>query len=660
MADHESVQQVETAAAGKISELTEGVVRLLLQQRAEQAKQPPGDPELFRTAYRAYLERRVDRHTARNAAADIAIGLGSRDSTAIAMAEEQVLVNAQARAKEYRAVTATAGDPETPVAERLQAHARRKDIEKDLGIEGKPREVRAQTINGLDPDAKTKKELRTSYQETLEQNGASPQTAASASKDLTNQKGAADSLPIAQAHREIEQHTVLKNMYQGIYEKHGVSPKVASEAADQLARGNGANRSSEVRKAHNQALANIKSHQKVSSTQSPKPVAKENSTTHSPDSHRVSELVSDPAKRSSQTSPAQLSKPIVTERTLSPQEIWERYKNNMGSVLTSVGGDQVHEIRDETLANLAIEAGYNPKDVQTAIAQNSTAKGAQSHPQVYAKSKVQAAQLRVAWEASEVRKENIWMEYNSGENGVFDRLSNIDPTLQEESDIFTAQKALLAGHDLKDIQEAIADRSPYSMKLMEQTRSSTASKEYARKILALANASPEVKKKRESSTAHSTEMDRAPEKSSASVDVPKETSPSQQIWDKYSAGEQGVFETMAQGNPKMQQLSDRLIAKDALLSGEEPKAVQQAITQNSPYAKTLSRPGEYARRTVNKAELSSEVQEKRAQEGENQDNNRQVRLSRKEAQQRANQNGRGTSNAKPRKKVKAREKGMSY
>ena len=38
MADHESVQQAETAAAGKVSELSEAMIRVLLQQRAEQAK----------------------------------------------------------------------------------------------------------------------------------------------------------------------------------------------------------------------------------------------------------------------------------------------------------------------------------------------------------------------------------------------------------------------------------------------------------------------------------------------------------------------------------------------------------------------------------------------------------------------------------------------
>lgn len=451
MADHDSVQQAETAAAGKAGELTEAMIRLLHQreeenrQRNNQNKEgtqsytpSPGDQTLFRDLYKTYRENGVSDRTARNAAADVVIGLGAKDSPAIAGAERQVIAYAQRQAEEYHAATATAVNPDTPTAARQQANARRKDIEKNLGIADKPLEVKARTIKGLDPK-QTQAKLKTTYQATLEQNGASPQTAAAAGKDLANQKGAANSQPIAQAHREIYQHTVLKNMYQGVFEKHGVLPEVASQAADQLARGNGANRSIEVRRAHSQALVNIENPQQASSAQTPNPVAKENSA------------------------------------------------------------------------------------------------------------------------------------------------------------------------------------------------------------------------------AYSNETNRPQEKPSASVDTPEGNSPTQ-IWDKYSPGENGVFESMAKGNPRMQQMSDQLIAKEALLAGEDPKAVQQAISQNSPHAKTLSRPGEYARRTVKKAELSSEMQEKRAQQnGKDQSPDRQARPGRKEAQkQQANRTGSVASKAKPKRKVKARDKGMSY
>ena len=398
MSDHRAVQETETAAAGKVSELTEAMIRVLLQQRAEQAKQSPGDPDLFRSFYQAYQENGVDNRTARDAAADAATGLGSKDSPAMAKAEAQAISHAQKQAKEYRSVTATAVDPNATTAVQQQANARRKGIERSLGIQDQPLAVRAQTINGLDPN-RAQAALKTTYRTALEQNGASPQTAATASKDLANQKGAADSPATAQAHREIHQHNVLKHIYQGVFEKHRVSPEVSAAAADQLARGNGANRSVEVRRAHKQALANIKNPQRVSS-------AKENNVAYS------------------------------------------------------------------------------------------TETGTQERPP-------------------------------------------------------------------------------------------------------------------------------------ASVERSQDNSPAQRIWNKYSPGENGVFESMAKGNPKMQQMSDQLIAKEALLAGEDPKNVQKAIAQNSPYAQSLKGPGSYASRTVGKAEQSNEVQAKRAKEKV-----QNARPSRKEAQQR--------------------------
>lgn len=436
MADYESVQQAETAAAGKVSELSEAMIRVLLQQRAEQAKdrnqkqdQPPqpyvpsaGDAALFNSFYQQYRENGVDHRTARDAAADAAIGLGSQDSPAMANAEAQAIAHAQQQAKEYRSVAATAVNPDAPAADRQQANTRRKEIEQDLGINDQPPKVRAQTINGLDPNGKPpRQQLQATYQETLQQHGVSPETAASASQDLANNRGAVDSAPIAQAHQEIHQHNVLKNMYQSVYERHGVSPEIATAAADQLARGNGANRSPEVHRAHNQALANIENPQQVAAAQTSQPVAKESS------------------------------------------------------------------------------AGY--------------------------------------------------------------------PTA------------------------------------MDRNHSSA-----------------------------------------------------QRIWDKYSSGENGVFESMAKGNPRMQQLSDQLVAKEALLAGEDPKQIQQAISQNSPHAKTLKGPNSYASRTVEKAEQSTEVKQKRAKERA-----QDASPSRKEAQKhQANQQTRSATKDKPKKKVKSRDQGMSY
>ena len=474
MSDHRSVQETEVAAAGKASELTEGMIRILLQQRAEKNNQPSYNPGLFRTAYKRYLEKGADKRTARDAAADIATGVGSKDSPAIVQAEAQVIANAQKQAQNYRSEADKVANPNTSEEEKQQAATRMSEIEKALGIDGKPPEVKAQTINELAPTtARTQTQHHTpqpeaarsesnqsrgrkqplpahqSAEETLRQNsqaafqkqGAKPETARLASHEVVSEgKGATDGPYTALAHQQIQQHQILKDLYQGVYEKHGVSSELASQAADELANGNGANRSDIVRQAHNQALANIEYPQPKSQTQSQAPATKENYAAYSTD---------------------------------------------------------------------------------TARAQNSA-----------------------------------------------------------------------------------SARSEHS----------------------------------------------------------KESSSAQQIWDKYHSGENGVFESMAKGNPRMQQLSDQLVAKEALLAGENPKDIQRAIAQNSPHAKTLSRPGDYGRRTVKKAEQSPEVQSKQSQRNEEGENTDQpTRTSRKEAQKnQARSKNRSATKNGSKKKIRAREKGISY
>ncbi|MEL6354941.1 MAG: hypothetical protein AAFR58_24825, partial [Cyanobacteria bacterium J06627_28] len=455
------------------SELTEGMIRVLLQQRAEKNNQKTYNPGLFRTAYKRYLEKGADRRTARDAAADIATGVGSKDSPAIVQAEAQVVAHAQRQAQNYRTEAEKVANPSTSKEEKQRAAARMSEIEKELGIDGKPPEVKAKTINELAPVAHNQAQQHTpqpkaarsegdqnsarkqplpahqSAEETLrrdsqtafEKQGAKPETARLASYEVVAEgKGATDGPYTALAHQQIQHHQILKDLYQGVYEKHGVPSELASQAADELAHGNGANRSDIVRQAHNQALANIEYPRPRETTQNQAPASKENSAAYSTDT----------------------------------------------------------------------------------------------------------------------------------------------------------------GHSQNSIP---------------------------------------------ASSGHSSE-----------------SSPSQQIWDKYHSGENGVFESMAKGNPRMQQLSDQLIAKEALLAGENPKDIQRAIAQNSPHAKTLSRPGDYGRRTVKKAEQLPEVQSKRSQQTEEGRSADQTnRPSRKEAQKnQARSKTRAATKNRPKKKVKAREKGMSY
>ncbi len=442
MADHESVQQAETAAAAKVSEMSEAMIRLLLQQRAEQAKEPyvpsAGDTALFESFYQAYRENGVDRDTAKAAAADAAIGLGSKDSPMIQQAEAQAIAHAQKQAQEYRVVTATAVNQATPPPQRQQANAQRKDLERSLGIRDQSVEVKAQTINGLDPkerpqaqqsnikpelvppqqaqeepnhqpepaDSK-RKALEQTYQETLEAQGAKPGTAEGASRDLASGKGAADSPVVAQAQQEIQRHQVLKNMYQGVYEKHDVSPEMASKAADQLAKGNGANRSPDVRRAHNQALENIENNQQVAATRTPNSVAQTNGTHPSPENNQA------------QTSQAQPKGAVQTAPTQAKSE--------------------------------ASTGGVSPQD--------------------------------------NARAQQIWNDFGPGQNGVFATMHKGDKAMQKATDISLAKNALLAGHDPKDIQQAISQHSPYAQSLRGPDS-------YARRAVEKAEHSDEVKAKR--------------------------------------------------------------------------------------------------------------------------------------------------------------------
>lgn len=433
MADHESVQQAETAAAAKVSEMSEAMIRLLLQQRAEQAKEPyvpsAGDTALFESFYQAYRENGVDRDTAKAAAADAAIGLGAKDSPMIQQAEAQAIVHAQKQAQEYRIVTATAANPATPPPQRQQANAQRKDLERSLGIRDQSVEVKAQTINGLDPkerpqaqqpniqpepvppqqvqdaphnqpepaDSK-KRALEQTYQETLEAQGAKPETAEAASRDLASGKGAADSPVVAQAQQEIQHHQVLKNMYQGVYEKHGVSPEIASKAGDQLARGNGANRSPDVRRAHNQALANIENPQQVAATRTPNPVAQTHGTHPSPENNQAQTSQVQP-KGAVQTAPTQAKHEASTDGIPPPdnaraQQIWNDFGPGQNGVFATMhkGDKAMQKATDISLAKNALLAGHNPKDIQQAISQHSPYAQSLRGPNSYASRAVEKAE----------------------------------------------------------------------------------------------------------------------------------------------------------------------------------------------------------------------------------------------------------------------------
>lgn len=406
MSDHKSVQEAEVAAAGKTAEAIEALRRLIM-HRGEDTPKSDAEIALRESFYRAYRENGVDKATAQAAAKDAALGLGAKDSPAISKAEAQAVSQAQTIAQEYREVTETIANPQTTPEDRHIAIARGAEIEQALGIHNKPIEIKAQTINGLDPQRAAQNQqtennplsvkrkalspeqetLKADYQTKLERGGVSPQTAEPASYDLAMGKGANDSRYVATAQQELQRHQLLKSLYQGVYEKRGISPEVAAIAADQLARGNGANRSPDVRRAHEQALNNISYAQQIASRQTRQPI---------------------PAS---------------------------------GNGLESATAVQAEQPKNQ-------RAGQQ----QTAADQ-------------------------------------IWAQFSLGENGVYATMAQGNPAMQRLSDLVVARDALLAGHAPVDVQKAISQNSAYAHTL-EYPR------DYARTIVKKAEASPEVKEKR--------------------------------------------------------------------------------------------------------------------------------------------------------------------
>ena len=423
MSDHKSVQETESAAAGKVSEALEATRRLLMQQRGEEAPKNKAEAKLRESFQKAYRENGVDEATATAAARDAALGLGSKDSPAMAKAEDMAVANAQAQAKEYRQVTEKAADPEAPEAERQQAIARRAKIEQNLGIRDQPIEVKAQTINSLDPQQTAQNqqaetnplsvkrkalspeqaELKADYQAKLEKGGVLPQTAEPASYDMATGKGAKDSRYVTAAQQELQRHQLLKNMYQGIYEKHGVSPEVAATAADQLARGNGANRSPEVRKAHEQALNNINCAQQVSARQSSQPTRSSNNV-----SNETTAAQPTLGRQTSQKTAIKDGQQISQQQT-SADKIWAKFSLGEKGVYESMakGNAAMQRLSDQSVAKDALLAGHEPLDIQKAISRNSAHAQTLEHPRDYARTIVKKAkaspEVKKKWAQDEKR-----------------------------------------------------------------------------------------------------------------------------------------------------------------------------------------------------------------------------------------------------------------
>ena len=80
-----------------------------------------------------------------------------------------------------------------------------------------------------------------------------------------------------------------------------------------------------------------------------------------------------------------------------------------------------------------------------------------------------------------------------------------------------------------------------------------------------------------------------------------EKSAAQQLWEQYSRQNNGVMSAIAASTPQLQARLDSEMAKRAMGDGHSLGAIQQAISQHSPAAKTSGQPDVYAQTTVEKA-----------------------------------------------------------
>lgn len=290
--------------------------------------------EQFKAFYQAYLEEGVEPTVAQAAAIDAALGLGSSDSRAISVAEEQIMANIAQQQPEPKVLKDRGERDHYPVQSQPTVQAQRFQAIAD------------------------------NYSRGYQANGATPGTAQAAGLEAAVGKGANDSPAIRQAHIEILHHQRLSAMYQGVFEKSGVSLEDAKAAGEQMAKGQGANRSLVVKKAYEQVFGTL-----------------------GQTSERAQQTTSSPANPQPQNAQPSSSPPDI------PTEIWNNY-----SVKGVAAGVAAHNLRAQQLSDLrtaeaALAAGHFAQDVQQAISRHSPYAQQESvNAQQYAKKVIQQVQ----------------------------------------------------------------------------------------------------------------------------------------------------------------------------------------------------------------------------------------------------------------------------
>lgn len=136
-------------------------------------------------------------------------------------------------------------------AEPDNSHSTKEESERTADVQ--PPKLSAQLRESAAP------QLGAAYTQQLQNSGVTPQTARAAAKELVGGKGAADSQPIAEAHRQAvaatqPQRSRLQQMYYDALCENKVKPELAELASQDLAAGKGALSSQHVRMAHDQVL----------------------------------------------------------------------------------------------------------------------------------------------------------------------------------------------------------------------------------------------------------------------------------------------------------------------------------------------------------------------------------------------------------------------
>ncbi len=615
MAEYESVQQAEAAAGNKARELSEAVIRLL-QQRQNQARargienektaqsyEPSqADEKFFQDLYQGYRDRGVDRETARAAAADITLGLGASESGIIQQAELQVAHKARL-AEEYRATAQIAISPDSSLTEKQQAIARKQDLERSLGIHGQPIESKVNTINQLDPKSRTRQPIV--------------------------------QVESAQASRRPEGKETLRQSYQDTLEKRGARRETAKAASQDLVAGKGAADSPPIALAERE----IERHRIIQDMY--QGVYEKNGV-----SPEVAAAAAD-----------QLARGNGANRSTEVRQAHDQALANIAQAQQTSISPELQPTLEKSDANRSPETSQaskpNAEDRSYQDSQRPTPEPIPKSEKMRESSTKQGKEDQSTPDIEAPLQDlTLWQQHSPSEKGAKHRPATDYTENHRLNDSHFAFNAGSAGATPAEIKASILQNSP-------EAAVSQAPSDYADRVIQrveLARASSEQAAQPETST------EPTPKQTLSTQPDQKQRLSSSQVWEKYGGNSSGVFESVAKTNPKVQRESDQLFANRAIEGKENPEIVQQAIIDNSPHAKTITRPDRYAKTKVERAQnakgkisISSDSnQERQAEKGHTSD----LTKGKQSDSKKANQSSKSNRSTQKKSRKLARSQGQ--